>query len=456
MKPEKKPLIVPARDTGKRLQILMGLEAEARRQNSVAGLSVWAVNEPRQILDFSQAIMFRFNRSGRLRAVAVSSLAVIDRNAPFIRWMEKRIEGLVGRNHGKKPAETCHILLSRTNDADSDNAVYPFKQTIWVPLTDRHGQVFAGILMSRVKSWDENDLVIAERLGEVIAHCFQALVPRGRLRLRSMPKWVVAGVVAAFIAAMFIPVPMTTLAPAEIIADDPQIISAPIDGVIREIFADPNSIVHKGDKLFAFDTIKLQAEADIAERKELVARARLATIKQTAFSDPQAYRQLAINKAEVDLAEAEREFAKDRLQRAIVRAGVDGHLIYTERKDWIGKPVSVGDRVMEVADLNRIVVRIDLPVGDAISLHKGADVRLFLNSDPLNPVKARLRQASYHAREIAGAGMVYQVLAELAADDAAGLRVGLRGTAQIFGDDVLLGFYLFRKPLSTLRQYFGI
>ena len=51
--------------------------------------------------------------------------------------------------------------------------------------------------------------------------------------------------------------------------------------------------------------------------------------------------------------------------------------------------------------------------------------------------------------------LVYPVLAAI--DEAAiPLRPGLRGTAQIYGPRVSLGYYLFRRPIALVRQRFGI
>ena len=35
------------------------------------------------------------------------------------------------------------------------------------------------------------------------------------------------------------------------------------------------------------------------------------------------------------------------------------------------------------------------------------------------------------------------------------LRIGLRGTAKIYGERVLLGYYLLRRPLATVREWTG-
>ena len=461
-----------------RLQSLLVLEAQLRRQKSPMALSLWAVNELAGVVDYSQGILFRMNRTGRLRAVAVSNLASIDRNAPFVRWIEEQV-GQALQAHSSDDADTesdvVHVSLtgqitgaqSKTNAArvereDERGWVYPFQQAVFLPLYNREHEMFGGLLVARSQPWLSAELVILTRVAETISHAFQTLLPQKRLRLWSLPKWLMAGLGVLVIGTMFISVPLTTLAPVEIIADKPVIVTAPIDGVVARIFKDANVEVNKGEVLFEFDNTELKAAADIARRKELVARARQATAKQAAFNDAEVYRQLAIVKSEVALAEAERNFADQKLARTIVRAQRSGKLIYTDRKDWIGKPVKTGERVMEIADIRQVALRIDLPVADAIGLVNGAETRVFLDANPLKALSAKVRHASYHALERPGVGLVYQVIADLVVHQGGDKqkaeimpRIGLRGTAQIFGEKVFLGFYLFRKPVSTLRQYFG-
>ena len=51
--------------------------------------------------------------------------------------------------------------------------------------------------------------------------------------------------------------------------------------------------------------------------------------------------------------------------------------------------------------------------------------------------------------------MAYRVTAQLV-DTNNTPRIGLRGTAKIFGEEVRLFFYLFRKPVIFVRQTLGL
>ena len=101
-------------------------------------------------------------------------------------------------------------------------------------------------------------------------------------------------------------------------------------------------------------------------------------------------------------------------------------------------------------------ISINLPVADAIVLENGTRVRLFLDADPLKSLEATLTSSSYHARPDDENILSYQVIAQFRSKEKSGVpRIGLRGTAQLFGSDVSLGYFLFRKPLSVVRQWIG-
>lgn len=427
-----------------KLERLVSLEAEIRQQPKRSALALHAVNEMRAVLDYEQAFLFRLNSNGKPVLDIASSVSRVELHAPLSRVITKIMCSL------PRFEKLCGVDLSYAQHTED----YPFTHGMWVPLQTRNGKCFGGLLFARTEAFEEVDGSIAGRLGQTYAHAFAALSPPSLLRLITVPRWMLWAVPLVFLALIFIPVPMTSLAPFEVGAKDAAIVAAPIDGAIAEVMAEPNSLVKKGDVLFRFDDTALKAEAEIARQKALVAEARLATATNGAFADMEMKRSLVELKSEVDLARAERDFSESLLVRATVKAASNGLLVFSSKSEWVGKPVRVGEKIMEVADPAKIEYRLDLAVHDSISLQSGGKVKLFLDADPLNPRYGSITEMSYHATEKAGGALAYGIrVAPLGQKTL--VRIGLRGTAQLSGDTVSLGFYLLRRPIAALRQYFG-
>ena len=109
---------------------------------------------------------------------------------------------------------------------------------------------------------------------------------------------------------------------------------------------------------------------------------------------------------------------------------------------------------MLIADPARIKVHVGLAVEDSIALENGAEIRLFLDADPLNPLRARIEHASYHAEPLPDGRLAYRVHA--GPESGAAARIGLRGTAQLFSEDVPLYFFLLRRPIAAVPQALGV
>jgi HlyD family secretion protein/Biotin-lipoyl like len=427
-----------------KLELLVGLEGAIRQQSKRAALALHAVNETRALVGFEQAFLFRLNRNGKPVMDMASSVSRIELHAPLTRALTKAVSGL------PELKKACDVDLKNSLHTDD----YPFSYGFWAPMLDRKGKCFGGLLFFRMEPFAAADGLIATRLGQTYAHAFTALTPPSLLRLISVPKWLLYFIPLILLALIFIPVPLTSLAPFEVVAKNPALVTAPIDGAIAEIVAEPNSRVQQGDVLFRFDSTILQADASIAQQRSVVAEAKLATAKNGAFSDLEMKRSLSEMQSEVDLAHAERDYAVSLLTRAEVRASAAGVLVYAAKSDWLGKPVRVGEKIMEVADPENVEYRLDLGVHDSISLAAGSRVKLFLDADPLNPRSGEISEMSYHATEKPGGMLAYTVRVK-PLDLTSVVRIGLRGTAQISGETVSLGFYLLRRPIAALRQYFG-
>jgi len=248
---------------------------------------------------------------------------------------------------------------------------------------------------------------------------------------------------------------LTALAPAEVAPIDPFVIAPGVAGVVDRIHPDPSARVAAGDLLITLDPQELDNQLALARRALDVARAEFASARQRAFADADGRAMLEALAARVREREAELSYAETVRAEGEIRAPVDGLAIYGDRADWIGKPVRIGEAIMTVADPDAVELRIWAPVDDAETLRAGAAVRFFLNPDPLNPLDAQLTLAAYRA-ELSPEGLLaYDARARFVGGAGDPPRIGLRGAAKIYGDEVSLGYLLLRRPVSALRRMLG-
>ena len=138
-----------------------------------------------------------------------------------------------------------------------------------------------------------------------------------------------------------------------------------------------------------------------------------------------------------------------------ITAPQGGIAIFSDSEDWRGRPVQPGERIMTVANPARIGVTVYVPPQDAVQLSVGGEVTLFLDTAPLSPLKATIVQTSYETTVMPDNSLAYVVKAALPISEGFP-RIGLRGTAKVYGEKVSLGYYLLRKPIIFLRKSLGI
>lgn len=432
--------------------LLLKIEADSRRADTVGELKFLIANETLK-LSHARQIFVLVEKGRQLRVAAVSSIGTVESNSPRIRWIESVLR-LLGADAGvTQPRE--FNLPAYCRNGETEHLAYPYKFMLWLPFKLRNDRVFGGMLLARDTPWNEADTLISKRLSETYSHAWAALSGPGKLKRRVRLKPVLTALAVIAIIAGFYPVPLTVLAPTEVTAIEPRIIAAPIDGVVETILVDPNAEVIRDQPLLKMTDTALRNELAVAEQDVKVAEARLMQVSQGAVADPKIRGDLAVTRSEVSVAQAKRDYARDMLQRTMVTAPAAGVIIYTDKRDWIGRPVSTGERVMEIADPNRLQLRIDVPVADAIALQSGARVRAFLDSDPLRPAMAIVKSSSYEASMVEGNVLAYRVYATLE-EATPGMRLGIRGTAQISGQKMALAYYLFRRPIAAMRQRFGL
>jgi hypothetical protein len=456
-----KPTAPPAGDASDprlvRLASLLQTEADLRAVANRDEIQFIAANETHRLLPYEQAVVWQQGRVGRPQISAISGVPLPDPRSPFVVWANRLVRAQLAKNSDASPSTIDPESLP-TKIADEWNEWSP-GHAIWVPFQARGGPVGAGMILFRTAPFNDADMNLIGRLAEAYGFAWWALDPRSTRRnpkLSGGLGWRLTKSVLLIlgIALMFLPVRQSVLAPGEIRPRDPLVVTAPIEGVIESIHVAPNATIIKGARLFSLDRTALRNRATLAEKSVAVAQADFQRARQKAFYDPRAKGDVAVLAAEVAQKQAELAYTQELLARADIMAGRSGIAIYADPSDWIGKPVRLGEKVLAIADPSALELTIWIPVGDAIGMKAGAEILFFLDTDPLNPIRARLVRAAYEAEVTPNDALAYRAKAELVEGEPLP-RIGLKGTAKVYGEEVSLFFYLMRRPIAALRRTIG-
>ena len=438
-----------------RLGTLLQLARRARQAASRPELGFIIVNETHQLVPYRLAVLARAG-GGRRRVAAISGSPGVEHTAPFTQWLGRLFKDVERSAAAGAPKTLEAGDLQKSIGKDWDEWLP--RHGLLVPLRAERGAL-GTLLLTRDRPWTQGEQVMLAELADGYAHAWASLENKssGRVRryLAGLVRPLQLIVLLALVGLLFLPVRLSALAPAEIVPLRPTIVRAPLDGVVDHMEVLPNAVVAKGDLLLSLDPRALSNQLDVAQKTLAIAQAEYRQAAQQAVFDDRSRAQLAVLKVKADQRQAELDYVQSLLDRIKVTATRDGIAVYGDPDDWAGRPVALGERIMEIADPASSEIEVWLPVADAITLDPGSEVEMFLNVSPDAPIKARLRQASYEAEQSAEGVLGYRLRAELA-DPADKPRIGLRGTAKLYGAQVSLAYYLLRRPLAAGRQLLGI
>ena len=437
------------------LAALTHLEGQIRAAKTVQELHFLSVNETRRLIPYGQAFLLSPSGPAKeaCRVLSASSVAVVDRDAPMIVWLEQAGQAL---SHAAASRHQPTVVTEDMLPHSLHRGWREFVQghVFWCPLEHPDETVLGAWWFERDFAWQENDVAIVHRLAGSYAYAWKALSKKEQNWSKKIkrPTWWLVPV--ALIAALCFPVRMSAVAPVKVTAKDPTVVSAPMDGVIADVLVQPNQLIEAGTSLFRYDDTNLRNQYRIAEKQLAVAEAEHSLAVQAGFGDPERKADAPLKEVEADLRQTELDYAREMLDQVEVKASSPGLILYSDKSDWVGRPVTVGERIMEIADPKQVELRIDLPVADAIVLNEGADAVVFLNALPLESLAATVVHTSYHAEVLPGDILAYRIKARLVRSDSR-VHIGWQGTAKIFGQRGPLAYLLLRRPLTAVRQWVG-
>ncbi len=436
---------------------LMDLAARARGATSAAQLRFLLVNDTHQLAPYRQAALW-LNRGG---VRALSGVVQIEANAPYAQWLDAVIrhchaqmtcsgvidvaalpEALAAQWADWLPAHACLLRL---------DSVPPGRPAV------------GALLLARDTPWSARELRLLQEWAGTWSHAWTCLHPRTAGPWLWPPREASSEVTSASPSrrhrrwwwaaalALAIPVRLTVLAPGELVPAQAEIVRAPLEGVVAQFHVQPNQQVRKGQALFTFDLALIRNRLEVARQALATAEAEYRQIGQQALTDPRSKALLAGLVGRIEEKQAEALYLEDQLTRAQVLAPRDGVALFDDPTEWIGRPVTVGERIMRVAALDDIEIEAWIGVADAIPLPSTASVTLHLNANPLAPVQARLRYLAHDTVERPDGSFAYRLRASLT--EPTDHRVGLKGSVRVSGEWVPLAYWLLRRPWASVRSF---
>lgn len=437
---------------------LLQHEAEIRRQPTAEALLHHLVHQTSTLVPLSLATVWqRHASSAALELIKVSGISEVDPTSPWGDALRAALSKADAAGQLREPVTLdlpgLAAALEPTMRAPLE--AYPLGQLCWLPMPGPDGAVNAGVLCLRQEPFLPGEVHLLARLAETYGHAWRALLPTStRSLLKSAwlnPRRMVWGLVVVGVVAM-VPVRQSVLAPVEVVARAPGVVTAPFSGVIRSIGPGPSAAVKKGDVLVQFEDVQLRNEAVLAQQRLAVAKARFTRLSAAAFQDDAAKHELALARADHDLALVSRDYAVDLLERSKITASREGLALYADRRDLEGRAVQVGEEILQIASPGDVQFKARLPVADHIALPQGGEVRVYLERGPLGGYAGRMSSISYVPTVGADGVSSHVVLARL--DDGQPLpSLGARGTMRLYGPKVPLAVQVLRRTWASVRQY---
>ncbi|WP_263080591.1 efflux RND transporter periplasmic adaptor subunit [Endozoicomonas sp. Mp262] len=436
------------------LSRLLTIEHHVRCAETLTELQYIIANETRSIVSYIQAVLILGNGKNNLNVSLCSNITSSDRTTPLVHWLER----IAKKKISEEVSSEVHSIDARNLPGFEKNIIPHF--WLWVPLISAVSGFQGVLILTRETQWTDHDIKIISHLGETYGHAIGAFSSGQRIIKKLIRKiknkyHQLAGC-AVLLSITLIPVHLTVLAPSEIAPANPTIITAPLKGVVQSILVKPGEKVEPGKLLLNFDSVELENNLNTAQQALLVAKAELHKARQSGFINAQHNSLVAELEAQLVLQKIKRDFARIQLNKAAVYSGRSGIAIVNNPQNWHGRPVVIGERVLSIADPKQLEIVILLPVKDAIVIKPGAKVKLFLDTNPINSLDAQVIHANFKPEVTPDGVLAYKVKALFTENLNNYPRIGLKGTAKIYGSSVTLFYYLFRRPITAFRQWWGI
>jgi hypothetical protein len=452
----------PKQDTSytlfQQLALINRLGLKAYNSKNREGLIFVILNDTVHVVKYDRALLWEFLEDNKPKLLGVSGHVSVAKTSQMIQKWRNLINKIPDP---KKPQVLrAHsfgddLTLWKEADGTEESAI------LWIPIFAQE-KLTLGLWLEIWKIEDkpipspENLQLLATFLGPVYGSAWEKFMPKYWLRKMGLNRRKITfGALALLLLLLFIRVPLRVVAPCEVVPNDPYLITAPLDGIIKQIDVKAGQIVKKGAILFEYEKAVPLEELKVAEKEVQIAQAELNRASALGLSDEKSRAEVDVLSLKLQRKKIDLDIAKYRAGKLDSKAPDNGIVMINDPDEWRGKPVKEGEKVMIVSDPSKTKIRIWVPENDNITLDPESMITIFLNTNPAKSYRASL---IYIANEttISDEHVPSFVAEANWVDTPPDLKLGLKGSAVLYGERVSLFYFMLRKPWASFRKFLGV
>jgi hypothetical protein len=455
---ETQPADGPAQAALNTLSILNKLILGAGLSQNRKELTFRILNRTVELTRYQRACLFDLS-SNKPKLLGVSGQSAIPADSELAATLRELTGGLAAPQTPKILAATDFAEALRpqfTALSDRTRGV----DVLWLAIVIGERPA-AGLWLERWggESWREPELALLAPLavGYAIAwdKCGRLAVDPAKWTKTLTGKRALWTFLVVLALAASLRISLRVAAPCEVAPKNPFIVTAPLNGVIEEVFVRPGQPVEKNARLFAYDKRVAMEDLKIARQQVQIIQSMLNRSNMQAFLDPKARAEASLLELKLNQEKTRLELAEQNVAKLEAVAETAGLAVIDDPGEWRGRPVSVGEKVLSIVDPGQTKVRIYLPIDDNVPFDADKPVAVFLNAAPESELHGKLVFVSQNVTVSPHGVPCVLAEADWSADEKPP-RIGLQGTAVVYGKSVSLAYWLLRKPLALARKTLGI
>jgi len=392
------------------------------------------------------------------KILGVSGQHEVNKDARLTKHWEAMAAGIID------PKKSQIITVDSLGSGSKDWQEYQEQKSasvIWIPIMHENElvlglwlELFDGI--KNEATLDDTLKFLGNFLTPAYASAWIKFRPKFHLKDVKLEKSQISIFLAGILLFLLIVrIPLRVIAPCEVVAQDPFFITAPLEGTIEEVVVEPGEFVNKDQTLYEYDKRVALRNLRVAEKEKEILEAEVARANTLGLQDKRSRAELRLLQLKLEKEKVNLNLAKWQASQLTQNAPVSGIVMLDNPDAWRGKSVQVGQRIMTINDPEETKLRIWIPESDNVVLNPDTPIKVILN---ISPQTSHFAKLNYIANEsvlnpqrapsfVAEANWIKQP---------EGIKLGLKGTAILYGENVSLFYFLIRKPWSTLRNTLGI